>query len=203
MAVIMFTLIVSALSASAAANPVRALGAPVTPKDAAAGVAACGFSSDRAKFDALIQQDVIEVVRVTSASEEQLGCAARASIAYQYYVIFPEALEKAYQPLYAALARESEQANAKAWLAKRGLLARLPIYDPQRYDDRTFSRALERLCGPKATGTLEPGTGMAALNKAASEGRLDEEALWCLVNAGTASGYSIGFVGNEAHRKDQ
>lgn len=176
----------------------------VTPDVAASRVAACGFSTVRPRFDDLLQEDVIEVAGVISASDEQLRCAALASLSSHYYVVFPDTVERTYQPLYWRLAREQGKADARAWLEKRGLLSRLPMFDPQRSDENAFARALETLCGPKAAGTLQPMKGMATFKSdALASGRLDDETLWCLTNAAEASGYPLGFIGNEANQQNR
>src|SRR5690348_14772663 len=100
----------------------------VKPEVAAAQVAACDFKQVRPKFDSELQEDVVEVLDVT-ASPEQLRCAARASLGTYYYVVFPAPLQQAYDALYWPMSREKDKADARAWLEKRGLLARLPIYD--------------------------------------------------------------------------
>ena len=59
--------------------------------------------------------------------------------------------------------------------------------------------------------TLQPMKGWAAFKDEAvgtmdekgalSEGKLDDETMWCLVNAAAASGYRVGFIGNEAYEQ--
>jgi len=178
---------------------------PVKPATAAAQVAACGFKSARPRFDGGLEEDVVDVSDVASASEEQLRCVALASLATSYFVTFPPAVEEAYLPLYRRLSDEQQKAAARIWLQKRGLLARLPLYDAAAADDASFARALEHLCGRKAAGALQPMHGMATFSRGAmwtltergfSKGKLDDETLHCLVNASTVAGYPIGFIGN-------
>jgi hypothetical protein len=75
-----------------------------------------------------------------------------------------------------------------------------------------LARALETLCGPKAAGTLKPIGGGATFNEGAlgtfekgtySAGKLDNETLRCLTNAASASGYFLGFMGNEAYKEER
>jgi hypothetical protein len=179
------------------------------PEVATKRVKACGFTSVRSVFDPTLQEDVIEVRDVASATPGQLACAAAASLASSYYLTFPEAIQQAYQIVYYGMSHERDVEHARAWLQARGLLARLPSYDPERSDDLAFARSLEALCGPKAEGTFRligpgmvtfrPGVLGTVAKDGFTEGRLDEETLWCLTNAATASGFFLGFVGNEAY----
>ncbi|MBA2467276.1 MAG: hypothetical protein H0V46_06705 [Sphingomonas sp.] len=198
--------------ASVYATPSGARTALVKPEVAAARVAGCGFKSVRARFDDTLQEDVVEILDVSFSSEKQLRCVAEASLQSHYYVTFPAPVEQTYQSLYWRMSRDRDKANARAWLEKRGLLGRLPAYDPKRSDEITFVRTLESLCGPKAAGTLKPMGGMAAFADGAlgtlgkgtlSAGKLGDETLWCLMNAVSASGYALGFIGNEAYQPER
>ena len=201
MVVFMFGMVVNAL-AGASGNPMAVPLELVKPEIAAAKIADCGFSDVRPTFDETLQEDVVEVRGVSSASEEQLRCVALTSLETDYYVVFPSSVEKIYRPLYWNLSRERSKADASAWLEKRGLLPHLPTYDPQRSNDTEIARAIERLCGPKAAGTLQPMEGMATFSEALAGGNMDEETFLCLMNAAEVSGYPLGFVGNEAYRQE-
>jgi hypothetical protein len=200
------------VSASAVPAPGVSFHAPmvfVKPEVAAARVAACGFKNVHSKFDDELQEDVVAVVDVSSASAEQLRCTALASLDTHYYVVFPAPVYQTYETLYWRISRERDKADARAWLDKRGLLSRLPTYDPKRSDEAAFANALEGLCGPRAAGTLQPMHGMATFKDGAlgtlgksgfTRGKLDEETMWCLINAAAASGYPLGFIGNDYYR---
>ncbi len=202
---VILTLMVAAVQ-SATGGPFDARVELVKPQTAAQRVAACGFKSVRSRFDGELQEDVVEVMNVASASTKQLRCAAVASLDTHYYVIFPAPVYQTYETLYWRQSRERDKADARAWLDKRDLLSRLPTYDPKRSDETAFAHTLEALCGPKAAGTLKPMHGMATFEDGAlgtiakdgfTKGKLDEETMWCLVNAAAASGYPLGFIGNE------
>lgn len=176
----------------------------VKPEVAAAKVAECGFKKVHSKFDETLQEDVVEVLDDAPIADSQLQCAARASISISYYVTFMPPVEQAYQSIYWGLSHEQAKTDAQAWLDKRGLLSRLPSYDAKSADEVEFARSLERLCGPKATGVLQPLNGMATFTAdVLASGALDEETLWCLTNAAEVSGYPLGFIGNEAYREDR
>lgn len=198
MAVFMIGLLVNVL-AGASGNPVAVPLGVVEPEIAAAKVADCGFNDVRPTFNETLQEDIVEVRGASSASEEQLRCVARTSLETDHYVVFRTSVEETYQALYWRLSDERGKAEASAWLQKRGLLARLPTYDPKR-SDNDVARAIEGLCGPEAAGTLQPMEGMATFSEALAGGNMDEETFLCLMNAAEVSGYPLGFVGNEAHR---
>lgn len=199
------------LMAGAAAQPTirTPFGAPfelVTPKVAVQRVVACGFKNVRAKFDGELQEVVIGVTNVTTASAEQLRCTAVASLDTHYYVIFPAPVYQSYETLYSRMSRERDKADAISWLAKRNLLSRLPTYDPRRSGETAFAHTLEALCGQKAAGTLKPMHGMATFGDGVlgtiakggfTKGKLDDETMSCIFNAAAASGYPLGFIGNE------
>jgi hypothetical protein len=198
-------LMIGAAAQPATGSPFDAPVELVKPKVAAQRVAACGFKSVRSKFDREEQEDVIEVMNVASASAEQLRCTAVASFDTHYYVKFPAPVYQTYETLYWRMSHERDKADARAWLDKRGLLSRLPAYDPKRSDEAAFAQTLEALCGPKAVGTLQPLHGMATFKEGALgtiekggfvEGKLDEETMLCLIKAASASGYPLGFIGN-------
>jgi hypothetical protein len=127
-----------------------------------------------------------------------------------YYVILPAPVYQTYETLYWRMAHERDKAVARAWLDKRGLLSRLPTFDAKHSDEAVFAHTIESLCGPKAAGTLRLMPGIATFKDRAlgrmeegsfTKGKLDDETMWCLVNAVTASGYPLGFIGNEAYRQ--
>ncbi len=181
-------------------GPLDATAPREEPMVATARIAECGVGSVRPTVDETLQEDVVEIVGATSASEEQLRCIALASLDTRYYVIVPLPMQQAYDALYWRLSKERDLRDARSWLEERGLLSRLPIYDPHSSDELAFTRELETLCGPKAEGVLKSLKGMATINAdTVSSGKLEEEALWCLVNAAAASGYPLGFVGNEQY----
>lgn len=180
-----------------------ALAEPVKPEVAAERVAACGFGAVRARFDRLLQMDVIHVGDATSATDEQLRCAARVALSAGLEILFPEPSGRKFQPILSELESAQGKAEAEAWLEERGLLARLPAYDPQRSDSAAFARTLETLCGPNAIGALRPMEGGATFNmEALPSGRRGDETLRCLSSAASVAGYPLGFAGNELGPQD-
>jgi hypothetical protein len=181
-------------------SPTDALPVLVKPEVAVARVATCGLGTAKAAFDAVMQEEVVSITGVASASDEQLECVARASLDTFYYVTVPRPIEDAYRSRYFDLSRERGLQLAREWLQQRGLLERLPAYNQQKSDEPAFIRQLETLCGPKAEGAVKSLGGMGTFNLDVLASRpLDEETHWCLVNAAIASGYPFGFIGNEQY----
>lgn len=178
--------------------------APPAASDVLARVKACGFPSARATFDPTLQEDRVAVEGATDATDDQLKCVAKSAIATGHYVTFPAPIDDRYQPLYWEIIREHGRLAARAWLEERGLLSQLPVYDAKNPDETSFVRKLESLCGAKATGVLKPLDGMAMIKPEALTGSpADDEMMWCLMNVASASGYGLGFVGNEAYGPGQ
>jgi hypothetical protein len=47
--------------------------------------------------------------------------------------------------------------------------------------------------------TFKEGALGTIANGGFTKGKLDDETMWCLVNAAAASDYPLGFIGNEYH----
>jgi len=185
-----------------AAQPAEA---PPGAEETARLVAACGFppGSLTIRDDSLLEEDVI-VVRAAGPppDESRLACAARASLATSVIVEFePERVHRLYVRDYAAAAEARDLAEARAWLAGRGLLARLPAWDGKSGGLAAAGAAIERLC------SLEPGSrlirrlGTLTFRTDIESGRLSPDDFFCLTHAAKAAGLPLGFIGNEAHAR--
>lgn len=175
----------------------------IKPEAAAERVAACKIGTASPTFDKTLQEEVIEIAGVTSASEEQLRCVALVSLETYYYVVMPSPLNETYQSLYWKISKERDLVNSRRWLEEKGLLSQLPSYDPNSSDELTFVRELEAVCGTKAEGAIKPLNGFGTFNMdVVSSGRLDNDTWWCLINGAAASGYPFGFIGNEQYSTD-
>jgi hypothetical protein len=178
--------------------------APVMPDVAAERVRACGFKNVAVKRDPTLQEDVLVVSGVTQASDEQLRCSAKASLSSDYFVQFPESVNASYEPIYVTMRKERDRADARSWLDHRGMLSRLPQYDRGKTDDLQFAHQLESLCGPKAAGAFVQQGQFVTLKMGTLEHpALDDDTLWCLINAASASDFPLGFVGNEYHAGEE
>ncbi|MEP7129639.1 MAG: hypothetical protein ABI770_00770 [Sphingomicrobium sp.] len=168
----------------------------VRPDDAAQRVRACGFSDAETRFDKSLEENVIEVARVATATDKQLSCAAKVSISSDHYLLMPDALRPRYSAIYGPLAKEQDLVSARAWLRQRGSLARLPRY--RRGRDEAFPKQLERFCGKDARGALRSENGPHAFSPVWVERQHPNDATFqCLTNGAAAAGYELGFHGNE------
>lgn len=104
---------------------------------------ACGFRHVSVKNDDTLQEEVIVVSRVRRASDFQLRCVVRQSLASSIYVQFPGSLDRKYQRLYVRIRRKADRIEARNWLQRHGLLAKLPHYERRKTDDVRFAHELE------------------------------------------------------------
>lgn len=169
----------------------------VRPEEAVRRVKACGFEKVTVKGDATLQEDVILVSGVSSASTEKLRCVAKASLDTVYYVEFPGQLNDAYWRIYQRVSDDAGRREARAWLERRGLLARLPTYKKGVEDDLVFARRLEELCGPNAKGVFIRDHGIISMKLGTPEKpSFDDDTFVCLSYAAGASGLPVYFIGN-------
>lgn len=176
--------------------------ARVRPEVAIRQVKACGFRDVTAKEDQELQEEVLLVSGVTTASTQQLRCVAKASLRTVYFVEFPRSLYAAYQRVFDQLGDEQAKFDARVWLSRQGLLHKLPVYRQGKVDDLLFARKLESLCGPKATGVFVRKSGMVTMDLGTPEKpTIDSGTFVCLTYAANAAGFPLGFVGNEYYQR--
>ena len=185
-----------AMMASAAAQTAAPPVAQMPPGLAAQEVGRCGFASVTLRYDQALGQYFVVVPEIQSAPDDQLRCAARVSVQTNYHVDFRSPLNRRYDELYWPVVEGEGRADAREWLAKRGLLSKLPVYDSGKTDDLAFARKLEALCGPGAKGAFAIEQGTLILKSTSSaHSRLDSQTIECLTNAQWASGLPTGFTG--------
>ncbi|MEA3061450.1 MAG: hypothetical protein QOJ94_1231 [Sphingomonadales bacterium] len=182
-----------------AARPAEAL---PSAEETARQVAACGFSpgSLTVRDDPLLEEDVV-IVRAAGPppDESRLACAARASLAASVIVEFePERVHRLYLRAYSAAMRARDLAEARAWLADRGLLVRLPEWNGKRGDLAVAGGAIERLCGLEPGSRLIRRRGILTVRTDVIDGgRLSPDDFLCLTRAAEAAGLPLGFIGRE------
>ena len=200
MAILAALLFLSGVAAQANALP-----APVPAEVAAERVRACGFDQVSVKEDDELQEEVVQVSGVSDVPESKVRCAVQVSLDTDYDIIFPGPASQAYWRLYSQMEDEGRGAaaawmkgNAREWLRKRGLLAKVPKYVKGKDDNLRFARRLENVCGPKAKGMFRLVDGHVVLWPApVGKAAADFSTVECLVNTAAVSGMPLGFVGNE------
>ena len=177
----------------------------VSPQEAAQRVTQCGLGKVTVRYDELLQAEVLIAERATAVTDEQLTCADKA--ASYYRLELPTAVQTRYDAIREARLSAHFLREAQNWLADRGLLDQVPKYAAGIADDAVFTRKLEDLCGPKAKGAFQSEYGFHALSPDWVQRNLQPpfenvEVLTCLTNAALVAGFDIGFIGNEAFRKE-
>lgn len=90
--------------------------------------------------------------------------------------------------------------EARKWLNAHDLLDRLPKYETGVTDDAEFGRRVEELCS--AQGALQSHYGPHALSpewvsQRSPDAAVEDGPLTCLLNVTWATGFKMGFIGNE------
>jgi hypothetical protein len=165
-----------------------------------ARIVGCGVPADAIRIDdePELQEDVVRVRPIGAIADDRLLCVARASLASAYYVFFEDSIQAHYWSLYWELHTEASRIAARQWLAERGLLEKLPTYDPKG-DLAAYARRLERICGIKRGTFLEARGGDLTIEP--PKNRRDwptNDAVICLSNAIETAGIPMGFIGREA-----
>lgn len=178
----------------------------ITPEMAVERAAKCGLGPATIRYEDELQSDILSIPNAASATESQLSCLDSAT-GFGIFVELPASLQPRFDTLREARASAMMRVEAREWLAKRGLLDRVPKYVPGMTDDAAFTQAVEQLCGPGTNGAFQSQYGSHALSPEWIKGLglppkdEDMEAMSCLLNVTTVAGYRVGFIGNEAYRR--
>ena len=127
------------------------------------------------------------------------ACLARVSAETGQFLFF---LDETATPRFWQAREEADRNTARTWIEQRGLLAKLPAFDPKKEHLAEYARALETFCG------IEPGTVLDAASPThltfgdLMKRQPGEAQFMCLIHAVTASnlrerGVFFGFIGNE------
>jgi hypothetical protein len=172
----------------------------ITPQEAAQRVSACGLGPVTIRYDEELQEDILTARSIKTATDEQLACADKA--ASYYDLELPATLQPHFASIRDARWSAFFQEQARSWLDARGLLNRIPKYQPGVTDEAAFTRNIESLCGQRAKGAFQSKYGYHAVDPDWALRKLrpidpKDETFTCLMNAMTVAGYRIGFIGNE------
>ena len=168
----------------------------ITPQVAAERVADCGMGAVTVRSDA--ELDVLVVAGSAPVSDQQLACIDKAASFYD--VELPPSAQSRFNAIREARSAALMASDARAWLKAHGLLGRLPRYEPGVTDDEVVGRKIEKLC--RADGALRSRQGPHALSpewtvRHASDAGSKDGPLDCLLNVTRATGFKMGFIGNE------
>lgn len=186
-------------------NELGALVEQITPQIAAERIARCGLGQVTISYEEVLQSEVLTAAGATSVTDEQLACADEA--ASYYHLELPPAVQPRYDAIRNARLSARVLREARAWLAERGLLERVPSYQAGVTDDGAFTLALEELCGPRAKGAFQSEYGFHAISADWAQRNFEPfgegaEVVGCLMNAALVAGFEFGFIGNEAAATD-
>ncbi|RYD67924.1 MAG: hypothetical protein EOP58_01940 [Sphingomonadales bacterium] len=182
--------------------------APITPEMAVAAASKCGLGPVVIRYDAILQSDTLSLPEAVSATESQLVCVDNVT-EFGILVELPGDLQPRFDSIRERRASAVMKAEARAWLSKHGLLERVPEYVSGKTDDAAFTRAVEQLCGPRATGAFQSRYGSHVLNPewvaklATPPDAEDMDAMACPLNVTTLVGFGVGLVGNETDPSGQ
>ena len=177
----------------------------ITPQEAAKRVSQCGLGSVTTHYEPDIQEDVLVASGAQFATDDQLACAYKV-VGFYYTLELPPNVQPRFDQMLETKAEVRMKAEARDWLAARGLLDRVPTYQKGVSDDAAFTRQVEALCGPRAKGAFQSKYGFHALSPAWTKRELIPSdpsggALTCLINVMAAAGFEFGFIGNEYYRR--
>lgn len=169
----------------------------ITPQVAAERVGNCGTGTVTIRSDPNLDTDVLVVAGKGTITDEQIACIAKAASFYE--VELPPDAQPRLNAITEARGAAIVEAYTHNWLATHNLLGRLPKYEAGVTNDAAFAREIEKLC--KAKGALQSQYGVHALNPAWATRQKDEpledQPFACVINVALASGFKLGFIGNE------
>lgn len=187
----------SILFAAQVASPMLDAYDQITPQVAAERVARCGAGPVTVRTDKAIEVDVLVLAAKRAITDEQIECIAKAASFYD--VELPSDAQPRLRAITSARSAAVAQGEGKRWLTKHNLLGKLPEYKAGITDDDRFAREIEDLCG--AGGALHSQYGVHALNPQwamQQQGTPNEDGPFaCVISAALASGFELGFIGNE------
>ncbi len=170
----------------------------IAPKVAAEHVAACGAGAVTVRSDAQLDTDTLVIAGTAPLSDQQLACIDKAASFYDVELQPPaQARFNAVREARSAALMASE---ARKWLKTHDLLDRLPVYRPGVTDDVAFGREVETLCNAKGAFRSRYGPHVLSpdwIMSRANESHPDMKPMQCLLAVSAASGFKMGFIGNE------
>lgn len=170
----------------------------VTPQVAAKRVTGCGVGAVTVRSDAELDADVLVVAGSVSITDKRLACIDKAASFYD--VELPASVQPRFNAIREARSATLMASEARKWLKAHNLLDQVPKYEAGVTDDAVFGMEVEKLCG--ADQALRSRYGPHALNpewatQHALDPRIEDGPMACLLNVTWATGFKMGFIGNE------
>jgi hypothetical protein len=171
----------------------------VTPKTAAERVMRCGIGPVTVKSEAELDTEVLVVTANGPLTDEQIACIDKAASFYD--VKLPASAQSRFDRARETRAAAYMAGEGRKWLLAHRLLDRLPSYRSGVTQDADVAHKIEELC--HAEGALSSSFGVHAVSPdwvMKNSGKIKQDGPFvCLLNAAWASGYQLGFIGNEAY----
>lgn len=170
----------------------------ITPQVAAKRVTDCGVGTMTVRSDTELDTDVLIVGGSAPVSDQQLACINKAASFYD--VVLPSFAQLRFNAIREAQSAALMASEARKWLKAHDLLDQIPQYEAGVTDDAAYGRRVEKLC--RADGAFQSSYGPHALSpewavQHASDDDLEGGPLACLLNVTWATGFKMGFIGNE------
>ena len=163
----------------------------------------------RIAYEDELQSDEITIADLGTLTDKKLQCLKAAVHPFYILTIRDNVQQAAFYEFSRNEERPKEQAKAREWVRSKGLLDRLPSFDPKQ-GISVFGVALEKACGLKAGSALMP-FGQSSLTVRPDFIRNDKfkklgDSLYCLTQMFAASNANehdirFAFIGNEAFRE--
>ncbi len=163
------------------------------------------------KYEDYLQSDEVSISDLGLLSDDKLRCLKAAVHPFYILTIANQAQQAAFFEFSRREDRPREKVDATDWLRQKGLLSRLPTFEPGD-DLQQFAGRLETACG------LERGKGLIVLDPQTlttapgivqtSDFERSGERLYCLVQMfaatdATERGIRFVFIGNEASAEEE
>lgn len=170
----------------------------LSPELAVERMSQCGLGRPKVRYDQQLEIEVLVLRRPVRARDDQLACLDRASGYLE--VRLSLALQWRFNAIRDARLIAYFREKGRAWLAAHGLIDRLPEH--RVGESAAFVHGIEQLCGAEAAGAFQAIDGGYGFSpewlKRQEAHQITDEAGTCLTYALMASGFPLGFVGNEA-----
>lgn len=165
----------------------------------------------RIKYEDYLQSDEVTISDLGQVTDGKFRCLRAAVHPFYILTLQNGAQQAAFYDLSERDDRPRQLAQAREWARKRGMLDRVPTFDPER-GITEFSAALDTVCGFTRGSALQAkGASWVTVRPdfiSKNDFEKSSNALECLMQMFAASnapenGIKFGFIGNEAYTEDK